>query len=93
MNQRGHRVAFLDEDLLGVADPDGVLVVALGQTLGQRGDQRAERLSHEFLRLGLARAEQGDEHLEDDLLGSLVRLQKVAHVDERPLLTTHVLGL
>ena len=85
-------MALLDEDLLGVADPDRVLVIALGQALGQRGNQSAERLSHELLRLWLARAEQGDENLEHDLLGSLVRLQKVADVDERPLLAADVLG-
>ena len=93
MNQRGHRVALLDEDLLGVADPDRVLVIALGQALGQRGNQGAERLSHELLSLRLARAKQGDENLEHNLLGSLVRLQKVADVDERPLLAADVLGL
>ena len=93
VNQRGHRVALLDEDLLGVADPDRVLVIALGQALGQRGNQGAERLSHELLSLRLARAEQGDENLEHYLLGSLVRLQKVADVDERPLLAADVLGL
>ena len=93
MNKMRQRVSLLHENLLRVANPDGVFVVALGESLGQRGGESAERLAHKLLRLGLARAKERDEHLQDDLLRRLIRLEEVAHVDEGPLLGAAVLRL